>query len=69
MCVPNRSHGLTYYNPQVAHWSVSFIPIEAEAKDHSQVLLYVIGRESRGVTSMLEVMLHHFLAVQISSSV
>lgn len=50
-----RSHGLTYYNPQVAQWSVSYIPMEAEAKDHSRVLLYVIGRESRGITSMLEV--------------
>ena len=57
-CVANfRVHGLTYYNPQVAQWSVSYIPMEAEAKDHSRVLLYVIGKESRGITSMLEVII------------
>lgn len=48
----NRKSGLTYFNPQTGGWSRRFIPIEAAAMDASWVLLFVISRETRSLSSM-----------------
>ncbi|XP_038045768.1 uncharacterized protein LOC119720226 isoform X2 [Patiria miniata] len=48
-------HGLSYFNPKVADWSMSNIALEAIAKDTSLYLLFVISATSRGIASMIEV--------------
>lgn len=47
--------GLTYYNPKKQEWTTRYIAREASVKDHCKALLYVITSQSRGITSMLEV--------------
>lgn len=48
----HRKSGLTYFNPQTCGWSRRFIPIEAAAMDASRVLLFVVSRETRSLSSM-----------------
>ncbi|XP_071947867.1 uncharacterized protein [Antedon mediterranea] len=50
-----RNHGLSSFNPQLTEWDLRYIAIEAEAKENSDYMLYVIGKGSRGVASMIEV--------------
>ena len=47
-----RKSGLTYFNPQTCGWSRRFIPIEAAAMDASRVLLFVVSKETRSLSSM-----------------
>lgn len=47
-----KKSGLTYFNPQTCGWSRRFIPIEAAAMDASRVLLFVVSRETRSLSSM-----------------
>ena len=47
-----RKSGLTFFNPQTAGWSGRFIPTEAAAMDASRLLLFVITRETRSLSSM-----------------
>jgi hypothetical protein len=46
--------GIAYYNPQVENWSPELVAIEAAAKREARWLLFVIGRETRAVASMIE---------------
>jgi len=50
-----KSKGVTYYNPQVDHWSEALIAVEQKAKIEALVLLYVIDRATRALASMIEV--------------
>ncbi|XP_064396027.1 uncharacterized protein LOC135343031 [Halichondria panicea] len=50
-----RQTGVSYFNPQVQHWDVRMIPIEREAKEHSDVLLFVVCGDTLSVASMVEV--------------
>jgi len=49
-----RAAGLSYYDPDVASWTPQLIPLEAEAKAKSKVLLYVIADDTRGTGSLVE---------------
>ncbi|XP_070532848.1 uncharacterized protein [Ptychodera flava] len=49
-----RKRGLTYYNPKKARWSIRYIPLEHEAKEHCRWLLYVVTDTTRGVGSIVE---------------
>ena len=51
----HRQKGVSYFNPQVQHWDVRMIPIEREAKEHSDVLLFVVCGDTLSVASMVEV--------------
>merc|ERR1712166_1891 len=46
--------GTTYYNPQVDDWSPDLVEIEAQAKQHANILLFVIDAQTRALASMLE---------------
>ncbi|XP_033098501.1 uncharacterized protein LOC117102335 isoform X2 [Anneissia japonica] len=50
-----RNNGLSSFNPQLTEWDLRYIAIEAEAKENSEYMLYVIGNSSRGIASMVEV--------------
>ncbi len=47
--------GLTYYNPQVDHWYPELIEIEEQAKTAATVLLFVVDKETRALSSMVEI--------------
>ena len=49
-----EKHGLEYYNPQVDEWHEGIIAIEKEEKEKCDVLLFVIGRDTRGTASCAE---------------
>ncbi len=51
----HREKGVSYFNPQVQHWDVRMIPIERDAKEHSDVLLFVVCGDTLSVASMVEV--------------
>ena len=55
MYLLNRKHGFTYFNPLVSDWNMSNIPVEANAKETSLYLLFVISATARGIASMIEV--------------
>ncbi len=46
---------MSYFNPQVQHWDIRMIPIEKDAKEHSDVLLFVVCGDTLSVASMVEV--------------
>lgn len=46
--------GVSFYNPQVDHWSQDLIEIEHAAKESSAILLYVIDSQTRNVVSDIE---------------
>lgn len=46
--------GVLYYNPQVSEWHQGLIAQEAEAKEESEYLLFVIDGQTRAVASILE---------------
>lgn len=43
-----------FYDPQRPGWNESFVALEATAKDESNVLLFVIDKETRAIASILE---------------
>ncbi|RXG70758.1 hypothetical protein Avbf_00557 [Armadillidium vulgare] len=47
-------HGITYYNPQVAHWEEALVEAEDKAKKTAAVLFYVLDSSTRNVASMIE---------------
>ncbi|XP_050423544.1 uncharacterized protein LOC126835199 isoform X2 [Adelges cooleyi] len=47
--------GVSFFNPQVDHWSQDLIEIEHTAKENATVLFYVIDRQTRNVASAIEV--------------
>ncbi|XP_050521786.1 uncharacterized protein LOC126894657 isoform X2 [Daktulosphaira vitifoliae] len=46
--------GISFYNPQVDHWSQDLIEIEFMAKENASILFYVIDRQTRNVVSAIE---------------
>ncbi len=46
--------GKTYYNPQVDEWHSGLMAEELRQKNTCAVLLFVIGRNTRGVASIAE---------------
>lgn len=46
--------GVSFYNPQVDHWSQDLIEIEHAAKENSSILFYVIDSQTRNVVSDIE---------------
>lgn len=58
-----------YYNPQVDVWTPDLVQIEADAKRDAQILLFVIGNETRAIGSMVELAEHatigHYTGKQI----
>eukprot|EP00057_Strongylocentrotus_purpuratus_P007206 XP_011661680.1 PREDICTED: uncharacterized protein LOC100888673 isoform X1 [Strongylocentrotus purpuratus] len=50
-----RKSGLTYFDPVVPNWNLRYLPLEAQAKDNCNYLLYVINNLSRSAASMVEV--------------
>jgi len=50
----NRA-GVTFYNPQVDDWHEGLIALEAKAKAQAPVLLFVIDKHTRALSSMVEV--------------
>lgn len=49
-----ESAGISYYNPQVEHWTPELIAVESAAKEHADVLLIVVGIDTRAIASMIE---------------
>ncbi len=49
-----QDHQISFYNPQVDEWEPELIQKEEAAKQTAKLLLYVIGRETRAVASMIE---------------
>ncbi|CAL4116899.1 unnamed protein product [Meganyctiphanes norvegica] len=49
-----KENGISFYNPQVTHWSEALIELEYHAKQTSMVLFYVLDRETRNIVSMVE---------------
>ncbi|KAG1681215.1 hypothetical protein GQR58_012004 [Nymphon striatum] len=47
-----KKHGITYFNPKVSSWKERLIPIQLAAVESSRVLLFVITRETRSLSSM-----------------
>ncbi|XP_026821077.1 uncharacterized protein LOC113559444 isoform X3 [Rhopalosiphum maidis] len=46
--------GVSFYNPQVDHWSQDLIEIEHAAKESAAILFYVIDSQTRNVVSDIE---------------
>lgn len=49
-----ESHNMSFYNPQVSDWHEGLATVEDDQKDMSKVLLFVIGRGTRGGTACCE---------------
>jgi len=49
---------ISYYNPQVENWSNPVVPIEAQAKQLADVLLFVLDTQTLAMASMVEVAEH-----------
>jgi hypothetical protein len=47
-------HGVTFYNPHVQDWNPNLLVLENLMKAWCQVLLFVIGKETRALASMIE---------------
>ncbi|CAG2230302.1 RAW [Mytilus edulis] len=50
-----KSHGITFYNPQVQNWRPELLELEAQAKENADIMFFVIDKETRGISSMIEV--------------
>ncbi len=50
-----KSHSITFYNPQQSNWVPEMIELEHQAKQTSQLLLFVLDEKTRNVVSMVEV--------------
>lgn len=49
-----KDQGISFYNPQVAHWEEALVELEYQAKQTASVLFYVLDRATRNVASMVE---------------
>eukprot|EP00741_Cyanophora_paradoxa_P015900 tig00020909_g15351.t1 len=49
-----RKAGITFFNPQVDNWSEELVALEAKAKKECACLFFVIDRQSRSLSSMVE---------------
>ncbi len=50
-----KGHEVTYYNPQQLNWVPEMIELEHQAKQTSQVMLFVLDEQTRNIVSMVEV--------------
>merc|ERR1712038_892049 len=50
-----QSSGVTFFNPQQDDWHQGMIQMEREAIETSEVLLFVIKNDTRGIVSLMEV--------------
>lgn len=50
-----KEHGITFYNPQVQNWRPELLELEAQAKESADVMFFVIDKETRGISSLIEV--------------
>lgn len=49
-----KSHGVTYFNPQVSNWQKDFMELEDRAKQTAELLFFVIDKQTRSTASMVE---------------
>lgn len=49
-----EANGISYYNPQVDNWTPEVVDLERYAKQSAQVLLFVIDKQTRSTTSLIE---------------
>ena len=49
-----EAEGISFYNPQVEDWHEGLVQLEAEAKAESEILLFVIDKDTRAIASILE---------------
>lgn len=49
-----EKNGISYYNPQVDNWTPEAVNLERYAKQNAQVLLFVIDKQTRSTTSLIE---------------
>lgn len=49
-----EANGLSYYNPQVDNWTPEVVNLERYAKQSAQILLFVIDKQTRSTTSLIE---------------
>ncbi|XP_055388268.1 uncharacterized protein LOC129616659 [Condylostylus longicornis] len=50
-----RKLGISFYNPQVSHWTPDLIDLEYRAKEKAQVLFFVMDSETRASAGAIEV--------------
>ncbi|XP_072176894.1 uncharacterized protein [Diadema setosum] len=50
-----RKNGFTYFDPVMPKWNLRYLPLEAQAKENCNYLLYVISSQARSAGSMIEV--------------
>ncbi|XP_064616806.1 uncharacterized protein LOC135480810 [Liolophura sinensis] len=50
-----KEHDITFYNPQVSHWSPELIELEDQAKQVADLLFFVIDNQTRATASRVEV--------------
>ncbi len=50
-----QAASITYYNPQVDHWSPELIEIEEYAKEAAKLQLFVVDNLTRAISSMVEI--------------
>ena len=49
------AHGISFYDPQVKDWSPKLVALEGLMKAWCKILLFVIGKQTRALASMIEV--------------
>ncbi|XP_058129044.1 uncharacterized protein LOC131286094 [Anopheles ziemanni] len=47
--------GITFYNPQVSHWTPDLIDLEHRAKEKAKVLFFVLDSQTRSAAGAIEV--------------
>uniref|UniRef100_A0A182JD10 Raw n=1 Tax=Anopheles atroparvus TaxID=41427 RepID=A0A182JD10_ANOAO len=47
--------GITFYNPQVSHWTPDLIDLEHRAKEKAKVLFFVLDSQTRSTAGAIEV--------------
>lgn len=50
-----EGHYISYYNPQVDHWTPDLVQIEHEAKESATLLFFVIDHDTRSLAAIAEV--------------
>jgi len=49
------TYQISYYNPQQEDWTPNMIEEERRAKEDAEVLLFIIGNDTRGLASLVEI--------------
>merc|ERR1711974_425277 len=53
-----KESNIPFYDPQIDNWSDPAVPIEAQAKQLADVLLFVLDTQTLAMASMVEVAEH-----------